>query len=305
MTQRLAVILCKDRNPTAEQEALVANLAAGLEHRPGLDVTVMPHLYDLAPNGPAVRLLRSTGGPMIVLAWLYPRAASWVLDANGVRGRLGPTSSLPEEDAGEPAVPDRRADLPDRTIWCLHLRRHEQPEAYLAEIERIAESVLQSGPAVTGAAHGKVRIVEEATRPRWYPVVDFCRCTNCMECLNFCLFGVYSLGEEDAILVEQPDACRNGCPACSRICPEGAIMFPQHKDPAVAGDPKASRKGLKLDLSQLFGGAHPAQLAAAERNRALAEKDRENRPPAEPQPPPTEGGDDLDRLVEKLDELDL
>ena len=107
-----------------------------------------------------------------------------------------------------------------------------------------------------------------------------------MECLNFCLFGVYSLGEEDAILVEQPDACRNGCPACSRICPEGAIMFPQHKDPAIAGDPKASRKGLKLDLSQLFGGANPAQLAAAERNRALAEKDRENRPPAEPQSPP-------------------
>jgi len=313
MTQRLAVVLCKDRNPTAEQEALVANLAAGLENRPGLDVTVMPHLYDLAPNGPAVRLLRSAGGPMIVLAWLYPRAASWVLDANGVRGRLGPTPSLPEEDAGEPAVPDRRADLPDRTIWCLDLREHQRPEPYLAEVERIAETVLSPAvadrraspatrhpPPATGS-----RIMDEATRPRWYPVVDFCRCTNCMECLNFCLFGVYSLGEEDAVLVEQPDACRNGCPACSRICPEGAIMFPQHKDPAIAGDPKASRKGLKLDLSQLFGGAHPAQLAAAERNRAFAEKDRENRPPAEPQSPHAEGGEDLDRLVEKLDELDL
>ena len=164
MTQRLAVILCKDRNPTAEQEALVANLAAGLEHRPGLDVTVMPHLYDLAPNGPAVRLLRSTGGPMIVLAWLYPRAASWVLDANGVRGRLGPTSSLPEEDAGEPAVPDRRADLPDRTIWCLHLRRHEQPEAYLAEIERIAQAVVDPADAAMPPRRPATgsRIIDEA-----------------------------------------------------------------------------------------------------------------------------------------------
>ena len=48
------------------------NSLAGLEHRPELDVTVVPHLYDLAPDGPAVRLLRAIQGDMIVLAWLYP-----------------------------------------------------------------------------------------------------------------------------------------------------------------------------------------------------------------------------------------
>src|SRR5205807_682007 len=24
---------------------------------------------------------------------------------------------------------------------------------------------------------------------RWYPVIDYSRCTNCLECLDFCLFG--------------------------------------------------------------------------------------------------------------------
>ena len=39
----------------------------------------------------------------------------------------------------------------------------------------------------------------------------------------------------ETILVEQPDNCRKGCPACSRVCPENAIIFPQHKTPAIAG----------------------------------------------------------------------
>ncbi|MEM9803556.1 MAG: hypothetical protein AAGA20_24785, partial [Planctomycetota bacterium] len=26
----------------------------------------------------------------------------------------------------------------------------------------------------------------------WFPVIDYDRCTNCMQCLSFCLFDVYS-----------------------------------------------------------------------------------------------------------------
>jgi MinD superfamily P-loop ATPase len=45
-----------------------------------------------------------------------------------------------------------------------------------------------------------------------------------MECIDFCLFGVYGVDRGETILVEQPDNCRKGCPACSRVCPENAIM---------------------------------------------------------------------------------
>ena len=98
----------------------------------------------------------------------------------------------------------------------------------------------------------------------------------------------------DDLLIEQPDACRAGCPACSRICPEGAIMFPQHTDPAISGDAEASLTGLKLDLSQVFSGADPSALAQAERDHALSQMQGH-----------TTKADQLDDLVDELDEMDI
>ncbi len=114
--------------------------------------------------------------------------------------------------------------------------------------------------------------MDEHPQRRWYPVIDYSRCTNCMECIDFCLFGVYGVDRGETILVEQPDNCRKGCPACSRVCPENAIMFPQHKTPAIAGAP-VDAGGFKIDLSKLFGAPErdedPAEAAARERNEQL------------------------------------
>jgi NAD-dependent dihydropyrimidine dehydrogenase PreA subunit len=75
----------------------------------------------------------------------------------------------------------------------------------------------------------------DAPSSRWYPVLDYSKCRNCLQCLNFCLFGVYSLDEQGRIWVEHPEACRDGCPACARLCPTGAILFPMYPDPSIAG----------------------------------------------------------------------
>ena len=305
MADRIPVILAKARDARSDHERLEKRLIEGLSGREGLELCLVPHLYDLTADGPGVRLLKSISGEMIVLAWLYPRAAFWVLDANGVRGRLGGTTSLPAEEPDQAPARANEPDVPERTIWCFDLRTHDRAEPYLEEIGQIAEGVLGPlGEEVTAADEGPEH-VEEATRSRWYPVIDYGRCTNCLECLNFCIFGVFDLDARDVIVAEEPDACRPGCPACARICPAGAIMFPEHNDPAIAGDPKASAEDFKLDLSQLFGGADAAQLAAAERNRALAEKDRKQRrhAPTDADKPPAK--DDLDRLVDELDDLDL
>jgi len=328
MADRIPVILSEDRTVRAEGQRLQKRLVEALSQWPDVQLTVVPHLYDLSADGPGIRLVQSINDDLIVLAWLYPRSAFWVLDANRVRGRLGRTFSLPDEEPDQVVTRVDAADVPDRTIWCLDLRTHDRPEPYLEEIGRIALRGQGSGvrgqdweveraveplgaglltsPTRAGSADPRrAREIEEAASSRWYPVIDYSRCTNCLECLNFCLFGVYGLDESEVVTAEEPDACRAGCPACARICPAGAIMFPAHKDPAIAGDPKASLSGLKLDLSQLFGGADPAQMAAAERDRALAARRRDealssqadtDRPPAK---------DDLDRLVDEVDELDL
>lgn len=301
MSDKIAVILSKARDPQPEMEGLERKILAGLSEWPGAEVTVVPHLYDLDGDGLSMRALREVERPMIVLAWLYPRATFWVLGANGIRGRLEPTFSLPEEDVDEPPA---EPDGPERSIWCFDLRSDERAETFLAGMAEILEPEGETAAAPSGE---RIRTLNGPTRPRWYPVVDYTRCTHCLECLNFCLFGVFGLDETDSLLIEQPDACRAGCPACSRICPQGAIMFPQHNDPAIAGDAKASLGGLKLDLSQLFSGAgfppaSAAELAESERRRALVEQQAAQREAldAEPAEP-----DDLDHLVDEVDNLDL
>ena len=215
-----------------------------------------------------------------------------------------------EEDKEDEKAADRVANIavrPLRKIYSIDMRAGSSGEVFAAEFRRILSieqldaptKVLLSldrfinptnstalsmdgsgrldGNAIAPVSHesplGIVPLrMDEHPQRRWYPVIDYSRCTNCMECIDFCLFGVYGVDRGETILVEQPDNCRKGCPACSRVCPENAIMFPQHKTPAIAGAP-VDAGGFKIDLSKLFGAPErdedPAEAAARERNEQL------------------------------------
>jgi len=299
----ITVVLCEDRSSHPRRDALRRELAAVLASSPAVKPMLLPHLYDLAPDGPGVQALRSAGGDMIVLASLYPRAIQWILDAHAIRGRWERSAFFdPEEPDAATDAAGENDDLSRRTIWCIDLRPHGDPKPLLQEIRRIVEESTGEpfGPIQSGrdsADEAEVR-VDEATQFRWYPLVDFGRCQNCLECLNFCLFGVFNVDQSGQLFVEQPDACRDGCPACARVCPSRAIVFPHHDNPAIAGDHQAPAATYNPGLVQLIsglgslvgpGGSNLQELAAAERDRALAEKKQ----------------DDLDRLVDELDEMDL
>jgi NAD-dependent dihydropyrimidine dehydrogenase PreA subunit len=92
----------------------------------------------------------------------------------------------------------------------------------------------------------------------WFPVIDYDRCTNCMQCLSFCLFGVYGATTDGKIQVQHESNCKTDCPACSRVCPEVAIMFPKYKAGPINGDVISSedvrREAMKIDISALLGG---------------------------------------------------
>ncbi|MDL2208888.1 ferredoxin family protein [Parabacteroides sp. OttesenSCG-928-O15] len=62
----------------------------------------------------------------------------------------------------------------------------------------------------------------------WYPVLDKTRCIECGKCHDFCLFGVYTV-EEKRVKVVNPQNCKNNCPACARMCPGKAIIFPKYE----------------------------------------------------------------------------
>ncbi len=97
----------------------------------------------------------------------------------------------------------------------------------------------------------------EAWKP-WFPVIDYSRCTNCMQCLSFCLFDVYAVDSESKITVQNESNCKTDCPACSRVCPEVAILFPKYKKGPINGDvvrpEDLQREAMKVDVSALLGG---------------------------------------------------
>ncbi len=353
---RLTVVLSQGQSQNPAKRDLEESIVGALLLERGIDVVVIPHLYDLQAEGTGVLALQGVGGHMVVLSWLFERATRWTLDRHNVRGQLGQSLLKPaDEEDDEDEEPEASAeaddkervidqrDLPKRKIYCLDLRTNNRADVFVAEIKRIYDELntkvvslmdwvggspapqqlerfvaptndtaLNASGTLAEAAPQVVRI-EESPERRWYPVIDYSRCTNCMECIDFCLFGVYGVDKVETILVEQPDNCRKGCPACSRVCPENAIIFPQHKTPTIAGANEVAGS-LKIDLSALFGAPANAEdalaVAAKERDEQLVMAGRDAVGlsvgiPKRQANKPDEPKDDLDRLIDGLDELDI
>src|SRR6476619_8121794 len=102
-----------------------------------------------------------------------------------------------------------------------------------------------------------------------------------MQCLSFCLFGVYGVDAEKRIQVQNQDNCKTNCPACSRVCPEAAIMFPKYKAGPINGDVVSDadlqREKMKIDISALLGGDVYAMLRLrSEKARSRFSKERDS-----------------------------
>ncbi len=178
--------------------------------------------------------------------------------------------------------------VPQRKIWCFDLRSFSSSDDLFQEIFTVLmpkedvpalagwKEVVASHLMFAQAAHSPSEERNETSSKdeellagigrRWYPVVDYSRCRRCLQCLNFCLFGVYALDKDGTLRVARPDACRDGCPACARLCPTGAIIFPMCSDPLIAGAMPSDRihipvtlplvgpSGISLDHPREFGG---------------------------------------------------
>src|SRR3954470_14138473 len=98
---RLTVVLSQAQGKHPVRRALEESVLAALILEPGLDVSVIPHLYDLDAKHTGRLFLESVTGDLVVLSWLVPRAACWVLDRDGIQGKWGETQLKPPADADE------------------------------------------------------------------------------------------------------------------------------------------------------------------------------------------------------------
>ncbi|NQT21422.1 MAG: hypothetical protein HQ592_17075 [Planctomycetes bacterium] len=198
---KTTVLISRAATADNEKRAFEDALARALSGA-GLPVLLMPHVYHLAEHDAIWQELAGLPGNVACISWLYPRPTEWVLRRHAI----------------------------STDLLAFDMAAYDSPEACCTAV------VEKTAPA-DGSA-GTVRELHAEVTERWHPVVDYSRCVNCAQCMQFCLFGVYELDDADKLIVRNPNNCKPGCPACSRICPSGAIIFPLcETDTAIAGAP--------------------------------------------------------------------
>lgn len=125
------------------------------------------------------------------------------------------------------------------------------PAGHVFDASRGTIEELVTAAQAAATELGQERIV---LTPPWFPVIDERLCNNCGQCKGFCLFGVYDK-PEGRIRVTNPRKCKPNCPACARVCPAGAIIFPKFdKAPINGGCVDVAAAPGETDLNKVLQG---------------------------------------------------
>ncbi|MCU7378944.1 ferredoxin family protein [Clostridiales Family XIII bacterium ASD5510] len=79
----------------------------------------------------------------------------------------------------------------------------------------------------------------------WSPRIDYEKCNDCMECVEFCPHQVFEIRENNTpkLVVKNPYNCVVFCRACGKTCGLDALSFPDKA--ATTKAIKQFRKGVK------------------------------------------------------------
>lgn len=241
--------------PAETKQAVLAGLTDS-----GVALEAVADLCALAARrDPALERWAETPGLQIIAC--HPRAIRWLFAYAG--------APLPAETA----IHNMRLD----SVEAILARLHSAPHEYFAPREHTG------GISPPGDQRFPPR--KPGDWVPWFPVVDYDRCKGCRQCVEFCLFGVYTV-DGGTVRVAQPDHCKTGCPACARVCPHSAIIFPKFKDGPISGDQgeltDVGRDGLKADLAGLSQAEVMTLLRrrSAARARAAGGGEKPKEPPA-------------------------
>jgi NAD-dependent dihydropyrimidine dehydrogenase PreA subunit len=153
------------------------------------------------------------------------------------------------------------APLPEDGVEILNMRTLSADDVVAGLLPCACQRGATRAPASADAVadmRAAVQAGPDNGQKPWFPVIDDPRCINCQQCLSFCLFGVFGLSSEGQVEVRRPHNCKTDCPACARICPEAAIIFPKYGTAPINGaevrPEDLSRESMQVDLSTRLGG---------------------------------------------------
>lgn len=224
MTGETLTIYCHCAHYDLVDEQKKAEVLSAIQHS-GVEFEAVNDLCRLSAKRDAV-LKKWAAAESIRIYACHPRAVKWLFEA------------------GE-------APLPAKGVEFFNMRT--------GKIEDITASL----PKTTSGQKREITFEKDPEWIPWFPVIDYDRCSNCKQCLNFCLFGVYQLDEQGKVEVVNPANCKTNCPACARVCPHGAVIFPKYGESPINGDEideeafRRQKEKEKLDKA-LSGNIHEA-----------------------------------------------
>ncbi len=243
MSGKRTVLFCgcvnSDIIPVAVKRRVLAMLLAN-----GVDVRAVGDLCGLAArHDPQFKELAAAGD--VIVAACHPRAV------RGLFMRVG-------------------ADVAEVRIHVANMRSDD--------LDEVLQILFEGDPPEPADETDLPAAEDLGGWPPWFPVIDYERCKNCKQCLEFCLFGVYETDADGRVTVVQPQNCKNKCPACARICPEAAIIFPKVNESPIDGAPiddeEVARANIKVNVDKMLGDDIYAALAERKkkRNRLLRQQ---------------------------------
>jgi NAD-dependent dihydropyrimidine dehydrogenase PreA subunit len=224
---------CEGRNlvPGGVNETVLSGLQAL-----GTGFTAVPDLCGIAAKrGKELKETVDKADRILVIA-CYPRAVKWLFNIAGIEWNTA-------------------------KISVINMRK-ENPDTIIGTIKTFSSTCHDSCAGVELGG-------DDSKWDPWFPVIDYDRCEGCKQCMSFCLFGVYAEGGKHKVEVANAAGCKTNCPACARICPTAAIIFPKYTEPPIDGaeinDEESVRQKIKINVNEILGDDIYAALAERRR----------------------------------------
>lgn len=224
MPDQINILYCRCSYADALPRSVKDDVLRGLVAR-GVNFRAVPDLCALASAKDPQLAEMFSGGRGAIIA-CHGRAVRWLLEYAGLAGADG-IRLLNMRSESAPEILRNLADFP----------ASNPPADAEGEFQSLRKSLAQQANASSWIP--------------WFPVLDRENCNGCRQCVAFCLFGVYGVSPQGRVEVTNPANCKTHCPACARVCPQGAVLFPKHGTGPINGGPAEGGEPTKVDLSGL------------------------------------------------------